>query len=156
MSVGRITTKGLQATMGEGMRELTTAPPLVWSRTFPADAAQIGEARRFLAGILGGLPEADDAVLCLSELATNATVHSRSRDGGQYAVRVELHDQYLRVAVRDQGGHWAQPNDADDRHGRGLLIVSRMASAWGRDGDAAAGWTVWFEIDCSQPNGGSA
>jgi anti-sigma regulatory factor (Ser/Thr protein kinase) len=138
------------------MHEVTIAPPLVWSRCFPAVAAQIGQTRRFLAGILGDLPAADDAVLCLSELAANATVHSRSRDGGHYTVRVELHGQHLRVAVRDQGGPWAQPNDADERHGRGLLIVSRMASTWGRDGDAAAGWTVWFEIDCSQPNGGSA
>jgi anti-sigma regulatory factor (Ser/Thr protein kinase) len=144
-----MTTKGLQATTGEGMRELTTAPPLVWSRTFPAEAAQIGEARRFLAGILGDLPAVDDAVLCLSELATNAAVHSSSRDGGHFTVQVELHSQHLRVAVCDQGGPWAQSTGADDRHGRGLLIVSSLASSWGRDGDAPAGWTVWFEIDRS-------
>jgi serine/threonine-protein kinase RsbW len=129
------------------MHEVTMAPPLVWSRTFPAAAAQIGEARRFLAGILDDLPAADDAVLCLSELATNATVHSRSRDGGHFTVLVERHDQRLRVAVRDQGGPWSQPSAApDDHHGRGLLIVSRLATTWGRDGHPANGWTVWFEI----------
>jgi anti-sigma regulatory factor (Ser/Thr protein kinase) len=131
------------------MRELTTAPPLVWSHTFPAAAAQIGEARRFLAGILGDLPTADDAVLCLSELATNATVHSHSRDGGHYTVRVELHSQHLRVAVHDQGGPWTPPGDGDEHHGRGLLIVSRLATSWGRDGHAAVGWTVWFQMDRS-------
>ena len=129
------------------MHEVTIAPPLVWSRAFPADAAQIGEARRFLARILGDLPAAGDAMLCLSELATNATVHSHSRDCGHFTVRVELHSQHLRVAVRDQGGLWAQSAAADDRHGRGLLIVSRLATSWGRDGHPAVGWTVWFEIN---------
>jgi len=131
------------------MRELTTAPPLVWSHTFPADAAQIREARRFLAGILGDLPTADEAVLCLSELATNATLHSRSGNGGHFTVRVELHGQHLRVAVQDQGGPWASPNSTDERHGRGLLIVSHLASTWGRDGHADVGWNVWFEMDRS-------
>jgi serine/threonine-protein kinase RsbW len=128
------------------MHEVTMAPPLVWSRTFPAAAAQIGEARRFLAGILDDLPAADDAVLCLSELATNATVHSRSRDDGHFTVRVERHDQHLRVAVRDQGGPWSQPTAPNDQHGRGLLIVSSLATTWGRDGHPTTGWTVWFEI----------
>lgn len=131
------------------MHVVTTTPPLVWSRTFPAAAAQIGEARRFLARLLGDLPEADDAVLCLSELATNATLHSRSCDGGQYTVRVELHGQRLRVAVHDQGGLWTRPDDGDDQHGRGLLIVSRLANSWGREGQSTDGWTVWFEMDRS-------
>jgi serine/threonine-protein kinase RsbW len=131
------------------MHEVTMAPPLVWSRSFPADAAQIREARSFLAGILGDLPKADEAVLCLSELATNATVHSRSRAGGHFTVRIELHSQHLRVSVDDQGGSWAHPGDGDERHGRGLLIVSRLASSWGRDGQGADGWTVWFEMDRS-------
>jgi anti-sigma regulatory factor (Ser/Thr protein kinase) len=128
------------------MHEVTMAPPLVWSRSFPAAAAQIGQTRRFLAGILGDLPAAGDAVLCLSELATNATMHSRSRDGGHFTVRVELHVQRLHVAVHDQGGPWARPSGADERHGRGLLIVSRLATSWGRDGQSTEGWTVWFEM----------
>ena len=41
------------------MHEVTMAPPLVCSRSFPAAAAQIRETRRFLAGILGDLPVAD-------------------------------------------------------------------------------------------------
>jgi anti-sigma regulatory factor (Ser/Thr protein kinase) len=131
------------------MHEVTMAPPLVWSRSFPAAAAQVREARSFLAGMLGDLPEADEALLCLSELATNATLHSRSHDGGHYTVRVELHSQHLRVAVHDQGGPWTPPGEDDEHHGRGLLIVSRLASSWGRDGHAVVGWTVWFEMDRS-------
>jgi anti-sigma regulatory factor (Ser/Thr protein kinase) len=131
------------------MHEVTMAPPLVWSRSFPAAAAQVRETRRFLAGILADLPEADEAVLCLSELTTNAAVHSRSRAGGHYTVRVELHSQHLRVSVRDQGGPWTPPGDGDEHHGRGLLIVSRLATSWGRDGQSTDGWTVWFEMDRS-------
>ena len=59
------------------MRETSTAPLIGWSRRFPATPEQAGEARRFLAAILDGHP-ADDAILCLSELVTNATLHSRS------------------------------------------------------------------------------
>lgn len=131
------------------MPRATTAPPLAWSRAFPAVPARVGEARRFLSGILGGHPAAADAILCLSELATNAIIHSRSgRPGGHYTVRAECGAGRLRVEVRDQGGPWSQAEDTgDDRHGRGLLIVSQLSAGWGRAGDPA-GWTVWFEIDC--------
>jgi hypothetical protein len=46
------------------------------SRSFAADAATIAEARQFLRGLLDGSPIADDAVLCLSEVATNSITHS--------------------------------------------------------------------------------
>jgi serine/threonine-protein kinase RsbW len=136
------------------MRETTTAATLAWSRVFPAVPAQVREARRFLTTILDGHPAADEAVLCLSELAANATLHSRSRNGGHYIVRTELRGQCLRVSVHDQGGPWSWHSDGDKRHGRGLLIVSQLARAWGRDGDESTGWIVWFEIDHSSANGG--
>jgi serine/threonine-protein kinase RsbW len=131
------------------MRDTTIAPPLAWCRSFRATPAQVREARRFLAAILDGRPAADDAVLCLSELAANATVHSRSRlPNGHFTVRAETNGDHLRVEVRDQGGPWtALPRDGEP-HGRGLLIVSRLASTWGRSGDSTTGWTVWFEMHC--------
>jgi anti-sigma regulatory factor (Ser/Thr protein kinase) len=131
------------------MREATTAPSLAWSRAFPATSAQVREARQFLSAILDGRPVADDAILCLSELVTNATVHSRSREpDGRFCVRVQLHEGRLRVEVRDQGGEWAQPANADEHNGRGLLIVDQLARDWGRTGDDQAGWTTWFEMEC--------
>ena len=54
------------------MREAATARLLVWSRAFPAIPAQVREARQFLSAILDGRPSADDAIVCLSELVTNA------------------------------------------------------------------------------------
>ena len=134
------------------MRETSTAPLITWSRAFPAAPAQAREARRFLAAILDGHPATDDAVLCLSELVTNASVHSRSSEpGGCFTVRAQLHDCLLRVEVRDGGGPWIWPAYADEQHGRGLLIVAQLARAWGRTGDSETGWTVWYEIDCPLP-----
>ncbi|MDX6335913.1 MAG: hypothetical protein QOG05_3253 [Streptosporangiaceae bacterium] len=129
------------------MRETSTAPLIGWSRTFPATPQQAGEARRFLAAILDGSPAADDAVLCLSELVTNATLHSRSCEpGGHLTVRVQAHSRCVRVEVHDQGGPWTGAAPADGQNGRGLLIVDQLARAWGRTGDEAAGWITWFEM----------
>ena len=131
------------------MHQTTTATLLVWSRAFPAVPAQVREARQFLSAILDGRPATADAILCLSELVTNATVHSRSREpGGHFCVRVQLHGSHLRVEVSDQGGPWAQPAHLDERNGRGLLIVDQLTRTWGRTGNDQAGWTIWFEMEC--------
>ena len=126
------------------------APPLDWSRTFPASPGEAREARRFLSSILDGSPAADDAVLCLSELVSNAIVHSHSRrPGGTFTVSAQVNASFLRVEVHDGGGPWTQPvRSRDGAHGRGLLIVARLATAWGRTGDSETGWTVWFTMDC--------
>lgn len=130
------------------MRETTTAPLIGWSRVFPATPEQVREARRFLAGLLAGHSAADDAILCLSELTTNAALHSRSRwSGGSFRVRVERHGSHVRVEVTDQGGPWQQQAADNDQNGRGLLVVTRLAQNWGRTGDEDTGWTVWFEIE---------
>jgi anti-sigma regulatory factor (Ser/Thr protein kinase) len=132
------------------MRETSTAPLIGWCRTFPATPEQAGEARRFLAAILDGHP-ADDTILCLSELVTNATIHSRSRQpGGWLTVRVQRRDDHVRVEVWDQGGPWTETAHEDGQTGRGLLILDRLASTWGRNGSAETGWITWFELDpCS-------
>lgn len=125
-------------------------PLIAWSRAFPGTPAQVREARRFLSTVLAGQDAADDAVLCLSELVTNATLHSYSgRPGGQFTVRVEMNGNSFRVEVHDEGGSWQGAGAVDEQHGRGLHIVSQLASAWGRDGDSETGWTVWYELDCS-------
>jgi anti-sigma regulatory factor (Ser/Thr protein kinase)/DNA-binding XRE family transcriptional regulator len=134
---------------GTGLPSKAAAVPLIaWSRSFPATAQQVGEARRFLAAIADGCPAAGDALLCLSELATNALLHSRSREpGGRFTVRAQRHGSHLRVEVRDQGGPWAPPalTDPAGHNGRGLAIVDQLSRTWGRSGNEA-GWTVWFEI----------
>ena len=131
------------------MRQPGTSPVVTWSRAFPADPAQIHEARGFLAGLLGDRTAAADAVLCLSELATNAILHSRSAGpGGWFTVQAELAGERLRVEVGDQGGPWTRLIHRDGLRGRGLLILAELAASWGRAGDASTGWRVWFEMSC--------
>lgn len=131
------------------MRQPGTAPVVTWSRAFPAKPARIREARGFLAGLLGDRTAADDAVLCLSEVATNAIQHSRSAGpGGRFSVRAELDGEWLRVEVGDQGGPWTRLIHRDGLRGRGLLILAELAASWGRAGDARTGWRVWFEMHC--------
>jgi anti-sigma regulatory factor (Ser/Thr protein kinase) len=123
------------------------APAITWARDFPGTPEQAGKARRFLAVVLDNRPAADDAILCLSELASNACLHSRSRrPGGRFTVQAALNARKLRVEVHDDGGPWVWPAQPDE-HGRGLLIVASLARAWGRSGDSERGWTVWFEMD---------
>jgi serine/threonine-protein kinase RsbW len=119
------------------------------SRAFPAVRAQVGEARRFMSSALGDHPAADDAVMYVSEMAANATIHSKSREpGGQFMVRAQLKsDSRIRVEVQDQGGQWSRPL-AGFEPGHGLYIISQLAQTWGIAGDSATGWVVWAEIAC--------
>ena len=123
------------------------AAPPVTARVLAGDPGQVRAARRFLAGLLDGCPAADDALLCASELATNAVLHSRSgRPGGRFTVCATVRAGSVRVEVTDEGGPWGHGRDGDGQNGRGLLIVCELASRWGRD-EGGAGRTVWFEID---------
>jgi serine/threonine-protein kinase RsbW len=123
------------------------AAPPVTARVLAGDPGQVRAARRFLAGLLDGCPAADDALLCASELATNAVLHSRSgRPGGRFTVCATVRAGSVRVEVTDEGGPWGHGRDGDGQNGRGLLIVCELASRWGRD-EGGTGRTVWFEID---------
>ncbi|MFG2499593.1 ATP-binding protein [Streptomyces sp. NPDC048441] len=92
----------------------------------------------------------DAAALVVSELVTNAIVHTAS-----HRIICELctGPGKLRIAVRDDGYGSGVPRparegpDADDEHGRGLLLVDAVSTAWGvRDEGAGAGLTVWAEL----------
>jgi two-component sensor histidine kinase len=118
------------------------------SRTFSASPDQVSQARRFLARHLASFLAADDALLCVSELVSNAIVHSRSaRPGGRFTVRATLTSAGLRVEVEDDGGPWQQQPDPGGQHGRGLVIVAALAR-WGITGDGSGPRTVWFQIPC--------
>ena len=118
-----------------------------WSQSFPATPDQVREARQFLRRLLGDWPGGDDALACLSEIASNSVLHSNSRrPGGYFAVHVSLWPWMLRVAVEDEGGPWGHLHDGDDQRGRGLVIVEGLASDWSVIGNGAGARTVWFEI----------
>jgi serine/threonine-protein kinase RsbW len=117
-------------------------------RVFAAQPLQVALARRFVAGVLTGLGPADDVVLCVSELASNAVLHSHSREpGGQFVVRTGMTATgRIRAEIEDRGGPWAPDPDQNEERGRGLLIVAGLATRWGIVGNDA-GRVAWLELD---------
>lgn len=111
---------------------------------FAATPDQVGQTRRFLAGVLGDHSAVAEAVTCLSELAANACLHSASaRLGGTFIVRVIIgQDRGLRIEVSDAGGPWAV-RDREDEWPHGLAIVAKLAGDSGVGGDETAGRTAW-------------
>jgi anti-sigma regulatory factor (Ser/Thr protein kinase) len=117
-------------------------------RVFAAQPLQVSQARRFIVGVLTGFSPAEDVVLCVSELASNAVLHSNSREpGGQFVVRAGVSAAgRIRAEVEDRGGRWAPDPDQDEERGRGLLIVAALATRWGITGNDA-GRVAWLELD---------
>jgi anti-sigma regulatory factor (Ser/Thr protein kinase) len=86
----------------------------------------------------------EDCALMISELVTNAIRYGRSDDS--WVVRVEWYREgtSLRVDVHNPGFPanvrlWHP--EADDAHGRGLLLVDSIADSW-RSGPSCFGGTV--------------
>jgi anti-sigma regulatory factor (Ser/Thr protein kinase)/GAF domain-containing protein len=99
---------------------------------------------------------ADDEELLVSEVVTNGLVHG---DSDVY-VYVHKYPERIRVEVRDSDPHLAQavtvPRDEDQAEGgRGLVIVSALASAWGNS-PSGRGKTVWFELPMPDAHGADA
>jgi anti-sigma regulatory factor (Ser/Thr protein kinase) len=70
----------------------TPGPSWSASRSYPGQPDQVAQARAHLAYALHDCPVADDAVLLLSEICTNAVCHSDSRrPGGYIVVHVKAH-----------------------------------------------------------------
>ena len=78
-----------------------------------------------------------------SELVTNAVQHAATR----VDLRIEIGDGTLRVEVVDYGDgcpvYLRVASDADQ--GRGLMVVSRVATRWGVDLESDHK-SVWFEL----------
>jgi serine/threonine-protein kinase RsbW len=125
----------------------TTAKTAVFSRAYLGNPGQIRAVRADLRGLFDGCPIADDAILCASEMAANAALHSDSAlPGGQFTVSVELSPgDYVWIEVEDQGGLWT-PAATGPGGGHGLDIIHALAADWGIDGDYRTR-TVWVRFD---------
>jgi serine/threonine-protein kinase RsbW len=115
--------------------------------TYPASPEHVRAVRADLRPLLAGCPMAEDVILCASEMAANAALHSLSRmPGGTFTVRVRVsHGDYAWIEVEDNGGTWTPAMDDPDR-GHGLGIIRALSSDWGIDGDHRAR-TVWARLD---------
>jgi len=120
--------------------------------TYPGAAEHIRAVRANLRSLLVGCPMADDVILCASELAANAALHSNScLVGGTFTVRAEISTgHHARIEVEDNGGPWTSTSNELPGH-HGLDIVRALATDWGIDGDQTTRttWALFAWIDRS-------
>ncbi|GGL07384.1 hypothetical protein GCM10014719_06840 [Planomonospora parontospora subsp. antibiotica] len=137
-------------------KEFPVPDPLrnAWDREFPGNAASVSRTREWARDSLSGrlsAPVLDDLLLLLSELATNAVVHSDSgrTASGRVTVRLVLSPGAVHVEVTDDGSAAGVPAvrvaEPDDDGGRGLWLVDLLATEWGYRRDEAGG-SVWFRL----------
>lgn len=117
------------------------------STSLPPEPTSSRACRRFLMATLeawGADQFADDAVLLLSELVTNAVLHA----GTDIEVIIRFDGDVLRVEVGD-----GSPTMPRVRHfsmlsgtGRGLALVAGTAKQWDIEPLPTGGKRVWFEL----------
>ncbi|RZS91455.1 hypothetical protein EV189_0696 [Motilibacter rhizosphaerae] len=117
------------------------------------EPASPGAARRWVRDAATGLgatsAAVESAVLLTSELVTNVVLHAHT----PLEVEVGRAGPALRVVVRDGCPDLPHPSPGvgTSTTGRGLLLLERVATAWGTDPlDGAAGKGVWFTVPLDQ------
>ncbi|MEU2055690.1 ATP-binding protein [Streptomyces bungoensis] len=110
----------------------------------PAQARRLTRAR--LTGWSVCADTCDTAALVISELVTNAIVHTAS---SRVVCELHDHDDMLRIAVHDEGCAPGEPHPSPQRpeeeHGRGLLLVDALCRSWGAQ-EHGPGLLVWAEL----------
>lgn len=132
------------------------ADPHRYGFELPARAEFVGRARTLTRerlrywGIGGDVH--DTAMLVVSELVTNAVVHT---DGHLVACELLNGVERLRITVQDQGSAPTGPrvcHTVDEERGRGLLLVEAVSSAWGAyESKHGPGRIVWAELARAEP-----
>lgn len=139
----------------EGLRPWIAPAAQPRTRTFRGHRDQLACVREFARAALGPVPVLDEAVLLVSELCTNALLHTASgRNGGMFEVAVYTGTCSARIEVRDEGGSQApalHPSDALAETGRGLGLVALLSDEWGHHGDHT-GRSVFFELRWKEPD----
>jgi anti-sigma regulatory factor (Ser/Thr protein kinase) len=113
-------------------------------------ARAAGVARRSVLSVEADLPAPirHRLALLLSELITDTVKHGGGRFGHSMVVRiVEVRDR-VRVELVDRGGTGPPAHTTLEEGGEyGLLLLDRLADAWGREAAADGGSLAWFELD---------
>ncbi len=144
--------KRAQAGEGRGPRgrrpgTVPQQPARMHRRVGHTERSAVGEVRRELREFLrhrSGPERIEAAELLVSELVTNALIHTRHGA----VVTATATPAALRVEVQDFEADLPAPyvpNADDGTHGRGLILVRSLADAWGVEA-RALGKVVWFEL----------
>jgi anti-sigma regulatory factor (Ser/Thr protein kinase) len=127
--------------------------------------------RRFMKTVLQlwDMPELEEnAMLCTSELVTNAVTASKNADQQADFTPLEMNGVVILCAIIDDGHLRIETWDAsekpaiiheagpDDEHGRGLVLVQAISDRWGSDlafseakmrGPCKVTWCEWDLAD---------
>lgn len=128
---------------GAQVADLATAQR---TEVFVPTTAAVTAARRFVSATLQHWDLehiAPDALLVVSEMATNAVLHA----GSPFRVFIHHSPGILHLSVRDAQRGWFEqgsPSDAEV-NGRGVSIVEAVADRWGCDA-VSDGKVVWAEL----------
>lgn len=112
----------------------------------PAHGTSVAAARHRVGELLRqwgvAAPAFDDAALVVSELFTNALVHTESTE---ITCRLQTTTETVYLAITDQGHGSTGPQvrEPDVESGRGLLLVNALAELWGVTNEHGCGRTVW-------------
>jgi len=121
----------------------------------PAEATGPSRVRQWMTNRLRewAVPEPviGAAILCTSELTTNALLHA----GTPAQVHIDLSAERLLVSVADEGTRGSVTRARTDTlssRGRGLGLIEELSDTWGTD-PTVRGSTVWFEMLIPPPEG---
>jgi two-component sensor histidine kinase len=113
------------------------------------DLVSAGAARRAVHALVGdeAIEFVRDALVLTSELVTNATLHGE----GERRMEATFDEAAGSLLVVVSDGSHAEPRPQGDLPpdavgGRGLMIVDRLATAWGSE-PTATGKSVWFRLE---------
>jgi len=122
--------------------------------TLPGLPSMVPLARRAAHALVtevlpGGSPRDDDIALVVSELTSNAVLHSAAGEGGAFDLVIDVTPGRVRIEVADPGPAAAsgcRDSEGHDEYQRGLMIVAEFSDKWGHD-KAADGKSVrWAEF----------
>ncbi|WP_326829290.1 ATP-binding protein [Streptosporangium sp. NBC_01810] len=145
---------------GEQETSRNAAPCFIGQRDFPGTPQSAGAARKWVVDLLAGQASTEvmeTLELLVSEVVTNAIVHSDSRKpGGLVTVCAGLVENMIHIEVIDDGSVISVPAmrqaDDDSPGGRGLGWVDFLATAWGTHHDEEMGRVVWFQLAYEVPS----
>ncbi|MCX4450446.1 ATP-binding protein [Streptomyces sp. NPDC087866] len=131
--------------------------------TLPSEPVSVSLARRYVARVLAewGMPDdaeaADSLRLIISELATNAVLHTFGQSP-TFTIDLRLErEERLRLGVTDSHPRRPQrlPAAVQQDNGRGMVIIRSLAKEYGGrltvTPTADGGKTVWVELPWQVP-----
>jgi hypothetical protein len=140
-------TAGEETGMPRAHTAVERLPHTEFTGSYPGHPIQVQRVRHDVRAALDGHPAVDDVVLIMSELSSNAVLHSQSL-GVTFDVHVEVYPAYVWIEVIDRGGDWLVGPPGD--HGRGLVLVEMLAGGpgnWGTECTVSGQRVVWVRLE---------